>query len=434
MADAAAALVGELGGSEERARSALVASTPEELAKGLELLRDWLDEASVSVFDTRAGEFLGIRDDGADPRIGFLFPGQGSPARADGGLWSRRFPEVRETYESAATSDNPSEGMTARAQPAIVAAALAGLAVLDRAGISADVAIGHSLGELSAMHWGGAVDAASAVAIAKARGRAMSDPATVPAAGAMASLGVDAGRAAGLLGGTPVVIAGYNSPRQTVVSGPAQAVGEVVARCRALGLAAVELPVGHAFHSPLVAGAVPALADALDLAEFSPLRRAVVSTITGDRLPRDADLRELLRRQVTSPVRFREALSGCEGVDLWIEVGPGAILSGLAEDCGAARPCRSISVARRSAGFSPPRGRPSRSGPRSARGRCSTTASRGPSTWIVARGSSRILANRPRCPRGTGRHVMRIERTNRAPIPWRERQRLIATTRRSTSS
>ena len=165
----------------------------------------------------------------------------------------------------------------------------------------------------------------------------MSDPAIVPVAGAMASLGMDGESAAALVDGMPLVIAGFNSPRETVVSGPTIAVEAVVEKCRTMGFAAVRLPVTHAFHSPLIAGAVPAFADVLSSSHFAPLKRKVVSTVTGSSLCYKTDLPELLRRQITCPVRFREALAACEDVDLWIEVGPGQILSGLARECGAAR-------------------------------------------------------------------------------------------------
>ena len=337
LVDAAATLTNDLGRGGVRIRAALVASSPDELARGLEQLLSWLVEGVTSRFDKRAGLFLGTCGVDSAPRIGFLFPGQGSPVREDGGIWSRRFSEVRETYEKAALSTDVTIGRTARAQPAIVTATLAGLALLDRVGISADVGIGHSLGELSALHWGGAVDTSHLVNLAKARGRAMSDAARVRGTGAMASLGVDGERAFALVDGAPVVIAGFNSPSQTVVSGLAMAVDEVVEKCRTLGFEAVRLPVAHAFHSSLIAGAIPALAEALRCMEFALLRRTVVSTVTGSSLCSDTDLSELLCRQVTSPVRFREAIAACEDVDLWIEVGPGEVLSGLASDCGAAR-------------------------------------------------------------------------------------------------
>src|SRR5262249_26529314 len=95
------------------------------------------------------------------------------------------------------------------------------------------------------------------------------------------------------------------------------------------GLWTFELPVRGAFHSPLVAPAVPALERVLAQEPLQPLRRTVLSTVIGAALEPQTDLRQLLCRQLTSPVRFMEAVAAAGRVDLWIEVGPGGILCGL---------------------------------------------------------------------------------------------------------
>src|SRR6185295_16916366 len=105
---------------------------------------------------------------------------------------------------------------TAVAQPAIVAHALAGLRLLDRLGVRATAAAGHSLGEIPALCWGGAFDEAAALRLAAARGHAMADLGGEH--GAMASLGAHAATTAELLGGEGAVIAGYNGPTRTVIS------------------------------------------------------------------------------------------------------------------------------------------------------------------------------------------------------------------------
>jgi enediyne polyketide synthase len=287
-------------------RAAVVANSAGELATRLEGLA-----SSVSA--------------GA-PRIGFLFPGQASPSHLSGGAWKDRFDYLSDLYDGVQFPDETDTHSTAIAQPAILRATLAGLRVLDRLGVKATVAIGHSLGELAALHWAGALDEQSLLRIATARGQAMSGF----NGGAMASIGGGRTSLDELVNGHPVVIAGLNSPSQTVISGEAQAVAAVVARARASGADAVTLPVSHAFHSQLVGGAVPILAAILERERFLPLQRKVVSTVTGALLAQDTDLRELICRQVTRPVRFIEAVTAASrDVDLWIEVGPGSVLSGL---------------------------------------------------------------------------------------------------------
>ena len=150
-------------------------------------------------------------------------------------------------------------------------------------------------------------------------------------AGAM--LTVAAGRQAveQILNGERVVIAGLNSPLQTVLSGEALDISAVARRAEAHGLRTMLLRVSHAFHSPLVAPAGNHLYAQLEREEFGPLQRQVFSTVTGQHLNGDTDFRVLLREQVTSPVRFMDAVNeaAASGVDLWIEVGPGQTLCGL---------------------------------------------------------------------------------------------------------
>ncbi|MBN2475117.1 MAG: SDR family NAD(P)-dependent oxidoreductase [Pirellulales bacterium] len=325
LADLACELAASLPAG--KVRAAIVASKAAELQRGLETLDAWLADDVRSRLDTRNGVMLGC---GAkQPAVGYLFPGQGSPANVDGGAWVRRFESVAELYAEARLPA-PGDGVaTQMAQPAIVTASLAGLHVLDGLGIEASVAVGHSLGELTAYHWADVMDRPALRRMVAARGRAIADFGSP--GGAMA--GVAAGRDAvdPLIEGQPVVIAGLNSPGQTVVSGEAKAIEALVARARSLGLAAVSLPVSHAFHSPLVADSAPALARALAREQLHPPRFPVASTITATVLRPGEDLAALLIRQMTSPVRFMEAVGAVAGqVDLWIEVGPGRVLRGIA--------------------------------------------------------------------------------------------------------
>jgi enediyne polyketide synthase len=310
-----------------RVRGAVIASSPAELAERLELLRSWIESGVTSRLDFTRNVFLGTES--AHPTIGFLFPGQGSPAHLDGGILRRRIDEVDALYGRANLPSGGDGISTDVAQPAIVTASLAALRVLDRYGIAASVGLGHSLGELTALHWAGAFDEDTLLAIARVRGRAMADLGAPT--GAMASIAADAPDVHAMLDGDPVVIAGYNSTRQTVISGDGTAVAAVAERARKHGLNVTMLPVSHAFHSPLVAAAAEPLADALGKLPINRLQRSVISTVTGGHLATDADLVDLLRTQITAPVRFTDALGAAlENVDLLIEVGPGSVLSGLA--------------------------------------------------------------------------------------------------------
>src|SRR5690606_27953091 len=194
---------------------------------------------------------------------------------------------------------------TAVAQPRIVTGSLAGLRVLSMLGVEADVAVGHSLGELSALHWAGVFEEEDLLRLAAQRGRAMTEHS---ASGTMAGVRAAPEAVADLMTGLPVVIAGYNGPNQTVVAGPVDAVEALGRRAADAGLTWTSLAVSHAFHSPLVAPAAEAFGAQLEGESFAPLTRRVISTVTGMELGRDTDVAALLRRQITEPVRFTQAV------------------------------------------------------------------------------------------------------------------------------
>lgn len=309
-------------------RAALVASNPTALCAGLQLLHTWLQEGIVSRLDPEAGVFLGTGD--SDPRIGFLFPGQGVVARPDGGLLAERFAVIKRLYAQVALPKNPDQTATEVAQPQIVTASLAGLEALHILGIEAQVALGHSLGELVALHWSGAFDAETLVSLAAQRGQLMALPGET---GAMASLSCDGSQALSLIAGTDVVVACLNGSHQTVIAGATTQVLTIVEQARRLGCAATLLKVSHAFHSPLMEPAVQPFYSILANTLLSAPKRPLVSTVTGDFLTTDTDIAALLAEQLTSPVKFQAALQLITPmVDLLIEVGPGHVLSGLVSE------------------------------------------------------------------------------------------------------
>ncbi|MGY1581089.1 type I polyketide synthase [Streptomyces sp. MN13] len=328
LADLAASLQAELAG--RAVRAAVVASSPEQAEERFTELLARVDGGARTVVEPAGGLFLGRRTD-VPPRIGFLFPGQGAGRGGDGGALRARFAAVDELYRDQALPVGGDQVATEVAQPRIVTASAAGLRVLAMLGITGTSAAGHSLGELTALHWAGAMDEAGLLRTAAARGRVMA--AASDGGGAMVSIAAGPASVEPLLAGEPVVIAGYNGPRQTVVSGPAAAVERVSARAVAQGLGAQRINVSHAFHSAAVAPAARAFARHLAEERLAPLERRVVSTVTGAPLALDTDVAELLTRQVLAPVRFTEAVRGVAAEsELLLEVGPGRILSGLAAE------------------------------------------------------------------------------------------------------
>jgi enediyne polyketide synthase len=327
LGDLAGSLQREL--SDQPIRAAVVAAAPEEAERGFAKLLNLLDDGAHHAHDIAAGVFLGV----ASPptRIGYLFPGQGSGRRGDGGALRRRFELVDELYRSVPRPAGADLVETAVAQPRIVTSSVAALRVLSLLGLDAVASAGHSLGELTSLYWAEAMDEAALLRLAGVRGKVMSQAGH--GGGAMASITAGPDAVEPLLAGGPVVIAGLNSPRQTVISGPADAVDRVCRHATRAGFATGRISVSHAFHSPAMAPAANALRTLLGDEHFQPLRRRVVSTVTGDVLPSGTDLRDLLVTQVLDPVRFAEAVGRMrDDVDLLIEVGPGRVLTGLAAD------------------------------------------------------------------------------------------------------
>ncbi len=326
MTDLAAALARCPSGG--KYRGAIVASKPSEFEKSLRSIIEKIRGGAEKIIEDSI--FFGTAANA--PHIGFLFSGQGSPGNFDGGLWRRRFESVRKIYADANFKDKGETVQTSVVQPALAAASASALQILDQFDITAQVGVGHSLGELTALYWAGVYDAETLLRIAEIRGRAMTE--TCEKNGAMLSVSADKETVEALLkDNEKVVIAALNAPRQIVVSGEAEAVGHFQHQLKNKSIAAVRLPVSHAFHSPLLSKSVELLNESLQKEDFQTIKNTVVSTVTGEKLAPEENLRELLCRQITSPVLFTGAIEKAEknGIDLWIEIGTGEILRGLVE-------------------------------------------------------------------------------------------------------
>ncbi|WP_051468873.1 type I polyketide synthase [Actinomadura oligospora] len=305
-------------------RAAVVARTPAEFAERARQVAARLAEGVAFGLVSGPGHWLGS---GPPGRVGLLFPGQSAPVRGSHGALGALLPGLEPVPAPAV--DAPDGRDTAVAQPAVLRSSLAGLRLLDALGVVASGASGHSLGEITALCWAGALTARQAVDLAAERGRIMA--ATGDRDTGMAALAAPAGTVAELVAGTGVAVAADNGPVQ-VVAGRLAELEAVVERARLAGVGARVLRVSHAFHTPAVAAAVPGVRRVLERTEFDRPRRTVLSTVTGRTLEPADDLRELLVRQVTAPVRFAAALEALAAAcDLLVECGPGHSLTALAE-------------------------------------------------------------------------------------------------------
>lgn len=311
-------------------RAALLAASPSKLSARLANLSALLERGGNHSLQTDQGVFIGGKNNAL--RIGFLFPGQAAPVYRDGGALGNRFDFVRDLYADTELPSNLGSEDTALAQPAIAIASLAGLRMLRRLEIEAETAVGHSIGELTALNWAGVFDEIEFLEITARRGQIMSRMAK--AGGKMMSLQEDPDHLQPLIYDFEkrgrVRIAAFNGPAQTVISGEAEAIERIREEARSSGISAFVLPVSHAFHSSLMLPAADAFRKFLSSRSLGKLQKKVFSTVTGGELTTNEDYCELLTQQIVKPVRFAEAIQLADPeVDLWIECGPGNILGNL---------------------------------------------------------------------------------------------------------
>jgi len=280
--------------------------------------------------------------------IAFLFPGQGSQAPGMGLRMAEAFPEARAVFEEADASlgfpvseicfRGPEDRLrlTEITQPAILATSIACLRPLLSRGIAPRWTAGHSLGEYSALVCAGALRLAAAVRLVNRRGRYMQEAVPVGQGAMAAILGLEPGQVESLCrevsGGEVLAAANFNSPDQIVIAGTAGAVARAVAAAPGRGAKrAIPLPVSAPFHCDLMAPAQTRLAPDLDGAAFSDLSFPLVANVDARPLLRGGEARSALIRQVTAPVRWEASVREMSrlGARIFIEVGPGKVLSGL---------------------------------------------------------------------------------------------------------
>lgn len=303
--------------------------------------------------------------------IAFLFPGQGSQAVGMGADVAAASPAARAVFEradqrlgfalSTLCFQGPEETLkeTINAQPAIVAVSLALRAALEEYLAARDAGdhlrpsyvAGHSVGEYAALVASGALDLEAALALVRERGRLMHEEGTVCPGGmaavlglddaalqevcaqateeTLAALGPDASKHPGM---GRVVVANLNSPGQVVISGEQQALTRAMELASARGAKRVmALAVSGAFHSPVMEPASAGLARAVAEAPLHDAAIPLVSNISALPLTEAAALRAELARQIVSPVQWVKTVEflSAQGVTLFVEIGPGQVLSGL---------------------------------------------------------------------------------------------------------
>jgi [acyl-carrier-protein] S-malonyltransferase len=289
--------------------------------------------------------------------VAFCFPGQGSLEAGMGRDIAEAIPEAMEVFERGSNAadldlrrlcfEAEEEELveTEVQQPALVATSLAVLAAIRARGIKPDFVVGHSVGEFAALAAAGALRFEEAVAVVRERGLAMAEAARRNPGSMAAILGLDDEAVERICRRiVNVWPANYNCPGQVVVSGENTAVDEACEAAEEEGARrAVKLRVSGAFHSPLVARAADRLRPTLEKVRFAEPSAPFMSTVTA-RIETAKRMGPLLVEQLTAPVRFTQAAQELirEGVQTFVEVGPGNVLSGLVKRID--RNARTISV------------------------------------------------------------------------------------------
>lgn len=277
-------------------------------------------------------------------KIAFIYPGQGAQKAGMGKDFYENSPLARDVYDRASEclkldmralcfEENDLLDQTEYTQAAMVTTCLAMTAVLNEQGAEADVTAGLSLGEYCAIAEAGAMDLLDAIRLVRVRGQLMQH--TVPTGeGAMAAvLGMDADQIDAVIEPIAnVTVANYNCPGQIVITGGTAGIEQASKALKEAGAKrVVPLNVSGPFHSPMLRSAGEKLGKELLTVQLGELKIPYVTNVTAEYVTDSSEIRELLTRQVYSPVRWEQSIRKmiAQDVDTFVEIGPGRTLTGF---------------------------------------------------------------------------------------------------------
>jgi len=301
-------------------------------------------------------------------KTAFLFPGQGAQSVGMGAELAATLPAARELFDRSASilgydllqlcAEGPAEQLNATefSQPALFACSLAALEkfraeqpqIVDECAITA----GLSLGEYTALVFAGAMDFETGLRLVQERGRAMQAAADLTPSGMVSILGMDRDKIESLCHdareGQVLQVANLLCPGNIVVSGNREACGRVAQLAEAAGaMKVIPLTVAGAFHTPLMQPAYERLAAAVAEAKISTPRIPVISNVDAEAHSDPAEIRQLLVKQLVSPVQWEESmrrLLGQHGVERAYEIGPGRVLTGLMKRIDRKFACENVAA------------------------------------------------------------------------------------------
>ncbi len=273
----------------------------------------------------------------------WLFPGQGAQEIGMGRALLDKFSPARDILSQAESlTGEPLVSIIQRGpesrltqtdvlQPALVAISVAYVELLREAGAAPKVVAGHSLGEISALFAAGVINLSDALKLATERGRLMNQASE---GGMVAIKDLPPEKIEAILAefdSQQIVVANYNAPSQTVISGQLATLDAAIPLLSAAGGGCVRLNVSGAWHSPLVANAARQFETVLDSVSFHAPQIPIVMGVTGNVETDPVQICAIMKRQITSPVRWTSVLKSIRALDCdkYLEVGPGKVLRGL---------------------------------------------------------------------------------------------------------
>lgn len=277
-------------------------------------------------------------------KIAFVFPGQGAQYVGMGKEIIDSNPESKKIFEQANTildfdleeicfTEQELINITEYTQPALLTVSIAILKAVEALGIKADYVAGLSLGEYTALVANGCIDFEKAVYLVRKRGQFMEDAAKKTKGAMSAVMGSDRATIQNICNEIEgiVDIANYNSPAQMVIAGEEQTVFLVNEKLTELGIRVIPLKVSGAFHSVLMNEASEKLEKVLEKIPLNKLAIPYTTNVTGELVYKEEGIKDLLIQQVKSSVKWEDCIHTLisEGVDTFIEIGPGKTLSGL---------------------------------------------------------------------------------------------------------